>query len=57
MGWDQLIGMIDEARDIDAAERSGPPQDCPICATTLVSGPDGTITCPFNDHYSWPQDS
>ena len=57
MGWDQLIGMIDEARDIDAAERSGPPQDCPYCATTLVSGPDGTVYCPFDDHYVWPQDS
>ena len=57
MGWDQLIGMIQEARDIDAEERSRPPEDCPICATTLTSGPDGGLYCPFDDHYVWPQDS
>ena len=57
MGWEQLRGMLQEARDIDAEERSRPPEDCPHCATTLQSGPDGGLYCPFSDHFFWPQDS
>lgn len=57
MGWDQLLGMLQEARDIDAEERSGPPVDCPVCGTTLTAGPAGEIFCPFAEHYFYPQDS
>lgn len=57
MGWEQLIGIIQEARDVDREEASTPPEDCPICATTLTAGPDGGLYCPFTDHFFWPQDS
>ena len=57
MGWDSLLGIIQEARDIDREEASRPPEDCPICATPLTSGPDGTLSCPFTDHFVWPDDS
>lgn len=58
MAWDQLLGIIAEARDIDDQERSTPPADCPICAHTLAAGfRSGTLVCPFSDHYVWPDDA
>lgn len=57
MGWEQLLGIIGEARDIEREEASTPPEDCPICATTLTAGPDGGLYCPFTDHFFWPEDS
>lgn len=54
MGWDQLIGMIQEARDIEAEERSRPPEDCPVCGTSLRDGGGGSLFCPFSDHFFWP---
>ncbi len=57
MGWDQLLGFIQEAQDIDTQERSTPPADCPICAHTLAAGERaGTLVCPFNDHFVYPDD-
>lgn len=57
MGWEQLLGIVEEARDIEREEAATPPEDCPICATTLASGPDGGLHCPFTDHFFWPEDS
>ena len=57
MGWEQLLGIIGEARDIEREEASTPPEDCPICATTLTARPDGGLYCPFSDHFFWPEDS
>lgn len=57
MGWEQLLGIVEEARDIEREEAATPPEDCPICATTLTSGPDGGLYCPFTDHFFWPKDS
>jgi hypothetical protein len=57
VGWDSLLAIYQEALDIEAEERSRPPEDCPHCATTLTSGPDGGLYCPFTDHFFWPEDS
>ncbi len=57
MGWEQLLGIVGEARDIEREEAATPPEDCPICATTLTAGPDGGLYCPFTDHFFWPEDS
>ncbi len=57
MGWEQLLGYMAEARDIEREEATTPPEDCPICATTLTAGPDGGLYCPFTDHFFWPEDS
>lgn len=57
MGWEQLLGFQEEARDIEREEATTPPEDCPFCATTLTAGPDGGLYCPFTDHYFWPEDS
>ena len=57
MGWDSLLAIYQEALDIEAEERSRPPEDCPHCSTTLTSGPQGVLYCPFTDHFFWPEDS
>lgn len=56
MAWEQLLGMIQEARDIDAQEASEAPVVCPNDYTTLVSGPDGTLHCPW-DGFQYPRDA
>ncbi len=54
--WDTLTGMIQEAADWVRSKVSEPPQQCPYDQTPLVGGPDGTLFCPWDGDYIWPDD-
>lgn len=54
-GWWDLVGIIQEARDVDDKERSGTPSSCAQCYTPLQGGPNGTLYCPW-DGLVWPDD-
>lgn len=57
MSWDQLLGIIEEARTLDDEERNRVPDDCPRCGTTLVDGPPGVqLFCP-TDGWQYPRDA
>lgn len=56
MAWEQLLAMVQEARDEDQVERSTPPTSCPNDYTALREGPDGTLWCPW-DGLVWPRDA
>ena len=53
MSWQSLLGMIQEAREIDAQEAAKVPVECPNDYTALQEGPDGTLSCPW-DGWTWP---
>jgi hypothetical protein len=58
MAWEQLLGFIQEARDIEQQDRTQPPQSCPFCYTALREGLEGKLYCPFADgHPVWPDDA
>lgn len=52
MGWEQLIDIIAEARDLAAKEEATPPAACPNDGEPLEQGPDGTLHCRF-DGWTW----
>lgn len=56
MPWQQLVGIIDEARDLDKANLVKTPVVCPYDYTALKSAPDGTLFCPWAGDYTWPDD-
>jgi hypothetical protein len=56
MAWETLLGLIDEARDIDRVERSTAPTSCPNDYTALKEGLNGTLYCPW-DGLQWPRDA
>ena len=56
MAWDQLLGMIQEAWDIDNQERSGEPAMCVSDYTPLRGGGDGSLFCPWCG-LQWPRDA
>lgn len=56
MAWQQLTGMIQEARDIEAKDRTGTPTSCAEDYTALVGGPDGKLQCPWCG-LIWPDDA
>lgn len=56
MSWEQLLAMVQEARDEDQEERSTPPTSCPNDYTALREGPDGKLYCPW-DGLVWPDDA
>lgn len=56
MAWEQLVAMIQEARDIDQTDRSTAPTSCPNDQTPLREGQDGKLFCPF-DGLVWPDDA
>lgn len=56
MAWEQLLNMVQEARDIDQRDRSTPPTSCPNDHTALKEGPDGILFCPW-DGTQWPRDA
>jgi len=45
--WDTLLGMIQEARDIDQKDRSTPPTSCAQDYTALREGANGKLYCPW----------
>lgn len=52
MGWEQLAGMYQRAKQLDAEEESTAPVDCPNDGTTLETGPHGELHCKF-DGWIW----
>lgn len=54
MSWWTLVGIIQEARDIDAQAASTPPVECPNDYTPLKAGPDGKLFCPWD---GWTPDA
>lgn len=56
MAWQQLVAMVQEAREIEAQDRSGVPSSCVQCYTALREGPEGTLFCPW-DGLRWPEDA
>jgi hypothetical protein len=54
MAWEQLLGMIQEARDIDADDASKVPVECPNDYTLLKEGPGGVLFCPWGCDYRYP---
>lgn len=56
MAWETLVGIIQEAREIDAEEQSTPPVVCPNDFTLLVDGPGGVLHCPW-DGWQYPRDA
>ena len=48
MAWEQLLAVIEEAREYEAAERKKVPVECPNDYTALEQGPDGTLFCPWD---------
>lgn len=56
MPWQQLVGIIEEARDLDRIHDTRTPTSCPYDHTTLKSTPDGKLFCPWAGDYTWPDD-
>lgn len=56
MAWNQLIDMIEEARQIDQDDATRIPVECPNDYTALRDGPDGTLFCPW-DGWQYPRDA
>lgn len=57
MAWEQLLGFIQEAADIDKQDIAGTPMSCAVCYTVLREGPRNTLYCPFDVHPVWPDDA
>lgn len=51
MGYESLIAIYDEARDL-AAEEYRQPHECPNDGTVLITKEDGTVFCRF-DGWIW----
>ena len=56
MSWGQLVGILQQARDLDRAHATRVPTACPYDHTTLKSTPDGKLFCPWAGDYTWPDD-
>ncbi len=56
MPWEQLLGFIEEARQIEREEASGLPTVCPYCGTALREAPGNVLYCPLLPHYEYPRD-
>lgn len=55
MGYEDLLQILKEGREEQAAERSRIPSACPNDGTPLEPGPRGELHCPF-DGWQWPRD-
>ncbi len=53
MSWQQLIAILQEAREIAKDEAAKPPVECPNDGEPLITGPDGKLFCPW-DGLVWP---
>lgn len=56
MAWTQLLGILQEARDLDQAHQSRIPTTCPYDDTPLKPTQDGKLFCPWAGDYTWPDD-
>lgn len=46
MSYYTLLGIIEEARELDKVEAKKTPVDCPNDGAILLNGPDGVLYCP-----------
>jgi hypothetical protein len=53
MAWQQLIGIIEEARALEREEATKIPVECPNDFTPLKEGPNGVLFCPY-DGWKYP---
>lgn len=56
MAWDQLVGILEEARTLDREEAARAPEDCPVDGTPLVDAGNGVLFCTF-DGWQYPRDA
>ena len=56
MSWQQLVSILEEAREVDAQEAAKTPVECPNDYTTLQTGPGGVLFCPW-DGWQYPGDA
>lgn len=56
MSWEQMLNIVQEARDIDAAELAKVPAECPNDYTALVDAGNGILHCPW-DGWQYPRDA
>ena len=54
--WWGLVDILSEARDIDRQAATEVPTVCPYDNTTLVTGPNGKLHCPWAGDYTYPDD-
>lgn len=47
MSWQQLLDIIEEAKDMKRQEAQTPPTACPIDGEPLSTGPSGQLFCKF----------
>lgn len=47
MSWNQLLSIIEEAKDIKRQEEQAPLQACPDDGEPLRTGPHNELYCPF----------
>jgi hypothetical protein len=52
MSWDQLLSIIQNARQEDELQRTRIPAACPNDGEVLESGPNGELHCRF-DGWIW----
>ncbi len=57
MAWEELLGFIAEAREIEREDRAAVPTSCPVDYTALRAGPDGKLFCPWGCGLVWPDDA
>ena len=56
MAWEQLLGMIKEAKEITDQDRAGRPSSCAVDYTALVEAGEGSLHCPWCG-LNWPEDA
>lgn len=56
MAWEQLVGMIGEAVEIEKSDSTGTPTSCAVDSTPLRDGEGSKLYCPFCG-LVWPDDS
>lgn len=56
MAWEQLIGFVQEAAEIERVAETTPPTSCPNDYTALREAPGGKLYCPW-DGLVWPDDA
>lgn len=56
MAWEQLLGFVEEAEQIEREDSTGTPTSCAVDHTALKDGPDGKLFCPWCG-LVWPDDA
>jgi len=56
MAWRQLLGIMQDARELDEQELNKVPVECPNDFTALQDAGDGILFCPW-DGWQYPRDA